>query len=579
MNSKYEIKTYSEGIHKEISDLEIDKINNEINDNIINKTDIEQNNCLQVNFQPKCIFTNQNNNISFYQSTSKNSYRKSANYKSITPLIDTKYSSSTAYTSTQSFGEEQFSYNYTALKRDSTNRLSEKNENQNTQRINVDELINKFQKPKRTIKSYKKQFNMQKSDNFNMLSYKPMEYNSDINLNINRKSSKINQIYRKQEVDKIFYPSKKTLSPEPTIEKDDKNDKYKTSSLKYKSFFGSYEEYKNSRVAKSTSKLKIHQLNDFNIDKLIEIGDKYANLHKPILPLGQRMNNNLMHYNKIKFNKYKIPYTTKFYNNYSYDMQDTPIFAKYSKIKYNIEKEGKNINKTNIIKEKKRVTKKVVSKNILKNSKLCNDDNKEDIPMNSITKILNFNDETTNNETNTFEKLKKKYINKSKKDVTNLTDNEKNTEIKKMQEFNQNVKLHRRRTYLNVYQKQRVINIDKDKKEKSLINNNRNEKQIVKNILSEPKLLTDDKNNYRSKILNKKYILENKDKLITEVKQYNKNNIISSKTNICYNGIKPKNYYGQDERHNLEDIIDNNSYLESIHYKKKISNYKIEKVI
>ena len=579
MNSKYEIKTYSEGIHKEISDLEIDKINNEINDNIINKTDIEQNNCLQVNFQPKCIFTNQNNNISFYQSTSKNSYRKSANYKSITPLIDTKYSSSTAYTSTQSFGEEQFSYNYTALKRDSTNRLSEKNENQNTQRINVDELINKFQKPKRTIKSYKKQFNMQKSDNFNMLSYKPMEYNSDINLNINRKSSKINQIYRKQEVDKIFYPSKKTLSPEPTIEKDDKNDKYKTSSLKYKSFFGSYEEYKNSRVAKSTSKLKIHQLNDFNIDKLIEIGDKYANLHKPILPLGQRMNNNLMHYNKIKFNKYKIPYTTKFYNNYSYDMQDTPIFAKYSKIKYNIEKEGKNINKTNIIKEKKRVTKKVVSKNILKNSKLCNDDNKEDIPMNSITKILNFNDETTNNETNTFEKLKKKYINKSKKDVTNLNDIEKNTEIKKMQEINQNVKLHRRRTYLNVYQKQRVINIDKDKKEKSLINNNRNEKQIVKNILSEPKLLTDDKNNYRSKILNKKYILENKDKLITEVKQYNKNNIISSKTNICYNGIKPKNYYGQDERHNLEDIIDNNSYLESIHYKKKISNYKIEKVI
>ena len=579
MNSKYEIKTYSEGIHKEISDLEIDKINNEINDNIINKTDIEQNNCLQVNFQPKCIFTNQNNNISFYHSTSKNSYRKSANYKSITPLIDTKYSSSTAYTSTQSFGEEQFSYNYTALKRDSTNRLSEKNENQNTQRINVDELINKFQKPKRTIKSYKKQFNMQKSDNFNMLSYKPMEYNSDINLNINRKSSKINQIYRKQEVDKIFYPSKKTLSPEPTIEKDDKNDKYKTSSLKYKSFFGSYEEYKNSRVAKSTSKLKIHQLNDFNIDKLIEIGDKYANLHKPILPLGQRMNNNLMHYNKIKFNKYKIPYTTKFYNNYSYDMQDTPIFAKYSKIKYNIEKEGKNINKTNIIKEKKRVTKKVVSKNILKNSKLCNDDNKEDIPMNSITKILNFNDEATNNETNTFEKLKKKYINKSKNDVTNLNDIEKSEEKKNIQEIKQNVKLFKRRTYLNVYQKQRVINIDKDKKEKNIINNNRNEKQIVKNILSEPKLLTDDKNNYRSKILNKKYILENKDKLITEVKQYNKNNIISSKTNICYNGIKPKNYYGQDERHNLEDIIDNNSYLESIHYKKKISNYKIEKVI
>lgn len=38
---------------------------------------------------------------------------------------------------------------------------------------------------------------------------------------------------------------------------------------------------------------------------------------------------------------------------------------------------------------------------------------------------------------------------------------------------------------------------------------------------------------------------------------------------VCYNDIKPKNYYGHDERHNLEDIINNNSYLESIHYKKK----------
>ena len=579
MNSKYEIKTYSEGIHKEISDLEIDKKNNEINDNIINNIDTEQKNFLQTNFQPKCIFTNQNNNISFYQSTSKNSYRKSANYKSITPLIDTKYSSSTAYTSSQSLGEEQFSYNYTALKRDYTNRLSEKNENQNAQRINVDELNNKFQEPKRTIKTYKKQFNMQKSDNFNVLSYKPMEYNSDINLNINRKRSKINQMYRKQEVDEIFYPSKKTHSPEPTIEKDDKKAKYQTRSLKFQSCLGSYEAYKNSRITKSTSKLKINQLNDFNIDKLIEIGDKYANLHKPVLPLGQRMNNSIMHFNKIKYNKNKIPYIAKIYNNYSYDIQDTPIFAKYSNIRYNDEQEGKNINKTNNIKEKKRVTKKVISKNFLKNSKLCNDDNKEDIPKNSITKILNFNNEMTNNDINTFEKLKKKYINKSKKDVTNLNDIEKSIEIKNIQEIKQNLKLFKRRTYLNVYQKHRGINIDKYKKEKNIINNNRNEKQIVKNKLSESKLLTDDKNNYRFKILNKKYILENKDKFITEAKQYNKNNMISSKTNICFNDIKPKNYYGHDERHNLENIINNNSYLESVHYKKKLSNYKIEKVI
>ena len=561
MNSKYEIKTYLEGIHKEISDLEIDKKINGINENLTNKTDIEQDNFIQTNFQPKCFFTNQNNNISFYQSNSKSSFRKSKNYKSVRPLIDTKNSSSTGYTSTQSFGEEQFSYNYTALKRDSSNRAREKNECQNAQRMNIAQLNNKFKKPKREIESYKKQFNMQKSDNFNMLSYKPMEFNSDINFDLRKKKTKINQIYKKQEVDNFFFPSKKTHSPHYTIEKNDTKDKFKILPLKYHKFFWTDNGNKNTRVSKSTSKLKINQLNDFNIDKLIEIGDKYVNLHKPVLPLGKRMNSKIMYYNKIKYNKNKILYNEMIYNNYSSDRQFTPIFSKFNKRNEDSQKKGKNINKTNIIKGKKRVTKKVVSKNFLNNSKLCKDENREDISTNSITKVLNFNNEIFNNDINTIKKFKKKYVAKSRKEIEYSNNIEKNIEMQNKQEIKPNINMFKRKTYLNLYEKHKGINTYTNKTEKNIINNNRNEKQIVKNLLSEPKLLTDEQKNYRSKILNKKNILINKEKLVTESKQYNKDSKIMSNSNIYYKHTKQKNFCDNKNKHNPEDFFEHNSYF------------------
>ena len=68
MYKKFEIKTYSQNIENELSDVEIEKKNSAKDDNIINKTDKEQKYLLETNFQPKCIFTKQNNNISFFQS-------------------------------------------------------------------------------------------------------------------------------------------------------------------------------------------------------------------------------------------------------------------------------------------------------------------------------------------------------------------------------------------------------------------------------------------------------------------------------------------------------------------------------
>lgn len=111
------------------------------------------------------------------------------------------------------YGEEKFSYNYTntntTYETKNSSQNSKKDFNLKEKRVNLNEHFNQMQskthKPKRTIKSCKKnQFNVEKSDNFNVLSYRPKEYESDINAN--RDTSKIIRIYKKQEVDEIFIP-------------------------------------------------------------------------------------------------------------------------------------------------------------------------------------------------------------------------------------------------------------------------------------------------------------------------------------------------------------------------------------
>ena len=571
MYKKFEIKTYSQNIENELSDVEIEKKNSAKDDNIINKTDKEQKYLLETNFQPKCIFTKQNNNISFFQSNSNNNFKTSKN-KNLNPSNNNKNivsQSTTAVPSKQSFGEEKLSFDCSSLKRKSSNQSSKKTNSKENQRINIDELNTKYKKPKRTIKSYKKQFNIQKSDNFNMISYRPIEYDSDINLNLNKDRPKIIQMYKKQEVDEIFFPSKRTHSPQSSNQKEEVPNKYQTHTLKYQSFFGSFNCTKNSRVAKSTSKLKINQLNDFNIDKLIEIGDKYANLKKPVLPLGKIMNNNIIYNNKIKHYKNKIPINSKMYNNYNCETQ---VF------KDNLQYSQKVVNQ-NMDYNKKRVTKKVISKTNLgsiRNSKNTTGDNKDENQIkNNITKNLNFNDESENKNNKKIITLKKRHSKNNSREILNQNKYEQNYETQNIQEISQNKTL-KKNSNLNLSQKHNGNNNDNNKITKYNINNTRNEKQNNKNILSEPKLLTDDENNMRNKVINRKKLLPNKEILITENKNSNKNNKLSSNIYIKEN---PKNYYGYDERHNLEDTIDNHAYFESVHSKKKVSNLAIDKVI
>ena len=576
MKKKYEIKTYSNCIKTEISDLKIVKKNVNEDDNKNNKTDSEQKVFLGTIFQPKCFFSKQNNNISFFQSTSSSTNRASKNNKYFSLSINNKNSitqSNTVITSTPSFGEDKFSNNFTSLKGKNMTENIPKNDNKKSERINIDELNSKIKKPKRTIKSYQKEYNIQKGDNFNMLSYRPVEYNSDNNTNLNKAKTKINQIYKKQEVDTIFYPSKKIYSPKTTIEKEQRKKKYQTHSLKYQSFFGSFNGCKNSRVTKSTSKLKINQLNEFNIDKLIEIGDKYANLKKPVLPLGKIMNNNIMYHNNVIYNN-KIQ-NPKIYSKYSYDAQPISDFSKYtkkSKDKDLLERKENNINYVN---EKKRVTKKRISKKSFKNSKAVNTENKEDIPINSITRNIDFNTEADNSDNINLDQIKKRHSKKYSKDSQTLNEFYKNIIGQNNQ---QNSKPYKKKTYIILNKKHNEISFQDKIEDNNLISNTKKRKQINNNILTESKILTEEEKDYRNKILYKINNMKNKEILINknENKNYNLNNGISSK--IYYKDLNPKTYYGYDERHNLENTIDNNAFYESKHSKKKFRNLANNKV-
>ena len=300
---------------------------------------------IETAFQPKCIFTKQNDNLSFYQSSSKNSFinskiKNQTKGENITPITKEKNTIYRIQNPNERNKEniiQNFQYNYSDVNEDKTrrnnrtiknninninininpntnnynlnnNEINPNNEHQKisqekARRINLDEHIMKSNKRKRIVKSCKRQYNynVQKRDDFNVLSYKqPEDEDSDMNFTNFEKKKKIIKIYKKQGVDEIFFPSKRTHSPNVPTKRKKFSQKYQTHTLKYQSFFGSINSTKPEQMIKSLSRKRINQLNDFNIDKLIEIGDKYAMMKKPVLPLGQIMNNNILCLNRIK---------------------------------------------------------------------------------------------------------------------------------------------------------------------------------------------------------------------------------------------------------------------------------------
>ena len=606
MFNKYEVKTYPECIQNEISDLEQDSKNIPINNSVTVNNNLIQDKYIKNTFQPKVVFTKQNDNISFYQSSSKDCYRPiNNNNKKSNPKIMNKnkksinrqqYDTSPIYT----YGEEKFSYNYTntntTYDTKNSSQNSKKDLNLKEKRVNLNEHYNQKQnkthKPKRTIKSCKKnELNVEKSDNFNVLSYRPIQYESDINNN--QDTSKIIQIYKKQDVDEIFFPSKRTHSPLPKVQTSiskEKTEKYQTSSLRHQSFFGSFNSLKHSKQAKSTSRINVNQLEDFNIDKLIEIGDKYANLCEPVLPLGKIMNNNIIYFgNKIKNFRNKIPVNKN--SNYNNELKNDSEYSKVNKKKFMnqnyITDESKvndlNLNNNDKSKDSKRVTKKIISKKYMKNQnkKPDNRDSEEEI---IIKKNLNFNTEVmeandlvnkSGNMNNTNFKTRKKQIKKNVKEIKLQKSCDRKNEAPS--QIIPKMKITKRKSNINNTNLSKNFGIEKrvsENLEGSTLNNTLNDKKI-KNENSEPTILTDDEVNFKNKCNLSNKLRISQIKATTNDIQKNKNSALTKASDN--KGSKSKNYYGYEDKQNLEDTINNHSYFESVHSKKKINNCSLEK--
>ena len=165
-------------------------------------------------------------------------------------------------------------------------------------KINLNKYFNISEEPlpQKSLRKYQDQYlDVENRDNFRVLSYRPEDYETDYNKENGK--SKLIQIFKKQEASELFFPSKRTKSPPSPInssrkEKDKSLSFYQAPTLKFQSFFGSFmrpKMDKNSNLAKSTSKCRVNQLEDFNIEKLKEIGDNKSNKWNNILAFGNKI--------------------------------------------------------------------------------------------------------------------------------------------------------------------------------------------------------------------------------------------------------------------------------------------------
>ena len=619
MNDKYEIKTYPEYFKFDDSDTETEKTKSALKGKK-KATYINPKKFSDQVFQPECIFTKEKNNISFYESDSNNSCYNVKKYKSLNKKnnkinYDSDVINRKGSCSPVNFIEEQFSYNYTTTEANNDN----KNDISTplNQRICLDNFFhqNSNQVPKRTIKAYQNQFDVEKSDNFNVISNRPED--SDIIKTVAK--TKIIPIFKKQETGEIYYPSKRAISPlSPTSSNNitDKKEKllsYQTPTLKFQSFFASYmrpKHIKENTQSKSTSKIKKNQLEDFNIDKLIEIGDNFANKWKNILSFGKKIKN-MKNKNKLKLNynsENERLRSKKNYINHNFDEKFikpenlTEIFQIPPRKKIE-----ENIKNNNDRKDKQILTKKIIyhgqikRKKNFKNAKTISEQNKDNNSQNKGLEDINKNNHNINNE--------KKHI------INNINNNYPNNIINSIKFKKINVKpnskirefFFNRNKVNSLYQQispkkplqKKKIDININDNQNFSINNNHN----INKIMEKNKFITmmniDNKiqNDFSKKILlteednimpNKNIIQHNKptikkakfntniieDKFNIKYNKKNSGNIKKQNNKITNNEFKVKNYYGYDERHNLEGPINNHSYFVSVYSRKKVEKSK-----
>ena len=86
--------------------------------------------------------------------------------------------------------------------------------------------------------------------------------------------------------------------------------------------------------------------------------------------------------------------------------------------------------------------------------------------------------------------------------------------------------------------------------------------------------MTDEEVNFKKNCNLSNKLRTSQNKAITSDIQKNKNSALAKASDN--KGSKSKNYYRYEDKQNLEDTINNHSYFESVHSKKKINNCSLE---
>ena len=579
MYDKYEIRTYPENYHQE--NTESDSENEYTFLPFKKSTYIENNNQNNYynNFNQN-IYTKVRTNFDLYQSEPKNNFKKkklknkNKNKRIIQKTVQISYDSDIINNKNviKSFNPNLNKNNFFKKKIDM---IQEIHENRNGERID----LNKYFDLKRSrIKTYKTELNIEKSDNFNVLSYRPEEYESDYFY--------LKKNYKKQEASELFLPSKNRRAishmtyvyssndTKKDTNKDkekgrDKSSKYlRTTNFEYEkqNYYLKYDMRPKKKIcqAKSTSKCKVSQLKDFNIEKLIEIGDNEGNKWQNILSFGKKIqdlkNQNI---NKIKKKK-------KINNKYRINIVDSKNY-----INTEIPKPYSN----NFIENKKIVSnrKKVVyhgqikrKKNINKNQEQNQTANNMEMKIENDNNINNNIRNTTNNKINSNNNFKKYSL----KQHLSMNKNTQNL-IKRTK------KLNNKNNDINNSNNIRDIIISANRTCKSMIKSN---PIIDNNLISQNNInnqqcsdfFYQSQNNNNVQNINKKAV--NNNPIINNIKaspRKNKNGLnLNNSTNI--NTSNNKFYYSVKNFDNVENILEKNKYL---NYAKKNGEQFIKKEI
>ena len=126
-------------------------------------------------YHPKCLFSNEDKNLSYYETDSNNSYREKK-YRSLNNILRNRNNNCNFILKKNTlpqtnYKKENFTHNLI--------NIEENNENQkNNDSFNHKNLLNNYliqssnKAPKRTIRPQQSEYDVEKSDNFNVISSK-----------------------------------------------------------------------------------------------------------------------------------------------------------------------------------------------------------------------------------------------------------------------------------------------------------------------------------------------------------------------------------------------------------------------